>query len=57
MATAFHNMEFDYPKPIVDLDKSGKIAREKIWGHRKNELVKKEKQRILSRHVRRKTGR
>lgn len=50
---AFHNVEFDYPKPIVDLQTSGKIARQKIWGHRKNELVKKEKQRILKTHTRR----
>ena len=50
---AFHNVEFEYPKPIVDLQTSGKIARQKIWGHRKNELVKKEKQRILQTHTRR----
>lgn len=50
---AFPNLEFDYPKPIVDLQTSGKIARQKIWGHRKNELVKKEKQRILQIHTRR----
>jgi deoxyribodipyrimidine photo-lyase len=50
---AFHNVDFDYPKPIVDLQTSGKIARQKIWGHRKNELVKKEKQRILKTHTRR----
>lgn len=53
MDKAFHNVELDYPKPIVDLEKSGKIARHKIWGHRKNELVKKEKQRILQTHTRR----
>ena len=53
MDKALHNVEFDYPKPIVDLQTSGKIARQKIWGHRKNELVKKEKQRILKTHTRR----
>ncbi|HAP70589.1 MAG TPA: deoxyribodipyrimidine photolyase, partial [Flavobacteriales bacterium] len=55
MDKAFGALQLDYPKPLVNLEKSGKIARAKIWGHRKNELVKKEKQRILSRHVRRKT--
>jgi deoxyribodipyrimidine photo-lyase len=56
MDKVFHALQLDYPKPLVDLEKSGKIAREKIWGHRKNEIVKKEKQRILNRHVRRKTN-
>jgi deoxyribodipyrimidine photo-lyase len=41
-----------YPLPIVDLQVSGKIAREKIWGHRKNLQVKKEGKRILHTHVR-----
>ena len=43
----------DYPEPIVDLSISGKIARKKIWGHRSNEIVKKENQRILRTHTRR----
>ena len=42
----------DYPFPIVNLEESGKIAREKIWGHRKGQKVKKESQRILKTHVR-----
>ncbi len=42
----------DYPHPIVDLESSGKTAREKIWGHRKHQLVKQEKGRILNTHVR-----
>ncbi len=42
----------DYPAPIVDLKESGKRARDKIWGHRKNELVKKDSQRILAMHTR-----
>ena len=44
----------DYPAPLVDLTESGKNARQKVWGHRSNELVKKEKARILSTHTRRK---
>ena len=41
----------DYPKPIVDLKISSKKARDKIWGHMKNEKVKSEKKRILKTHV------
>ncbi|MEL7002430.1 MAG: deoxyribodipyrimidine photo-lyase [Bacteroidota bacterium] len=44
----------DYPEPIVDLVENGKKARAKIWGHRKHEMVKKERQRILNTHTRRK---
>ncbi len=43
----------DYPKPIVDLTESGKKARNKIWGHRKDPAVKSEKERILKVHTRR----
>jgi deoxyribodipyrimidine photo-lyase len=50
----FYDLQVDYPKPLVDLEESGKSARNKIWGHRKNELVKKEKKRILNTHVRKK---
>ena len=42
----------DYPKPIVDLSESGKIARKKIWGHRSHPKVIKEKERILKKHTR-----
>lgn len=41
-----------YPLPVVDLQISGKHARDKIWGHRKNALVKKDSQRILETHTR-----
>ncbi len=44
----------DYPLPIVDIESAGKEARKKIWGHRNNELVKKESSRILGKHTRRK---
>jgi len=43
----------DYPEPIVDLEVSGKVARDKIWGHRKHPLVKSEQKRILKTHTRR----
>ena len=41
----------DYPKPIVDLKTSAKMARDKIWGHKKHPVVKAEKNRILTTHV------
>ncbi len=42
----------EYPEPLVDLQKSGKLARDKIWGHRKHEAVKAEKKRIVKTHTR-----
>ena len=48
----FLELDCYYPNPIVDLEKSGKYAREKIWGHRENLLVQKENKRILKIHVR-----
>ena len=42
----------DYPKPVVDLQESGKHARNKIWGHRKNQAVKEDSKRILATHTR-----
>jgi deoxyribodipyrimidine photo-lyase len=44
----------DYPFPIVDIELAAKEARKAIWGHRSNELVKKENLRILYKHTRRK---
>lgn len=42
----------DYPLPLFDLEESAKSARLKIYGHRKNELVQKEKKRIIRVHTR-----
>ena len=41
----------DYPMPIVDLQQSSRIARDKIWGHKKHPVVQKEKKRLLQTHV------
>ncbi|TYB74488.1 deoxyribodipyrimidine photo-lyase [Bizionia gelidisalsuginis] len=41
----------DYPLPIVDLQESARMARDKIWGHRKHPAVQKEKIRLLQIHV------
>ncbi|MFT4661178.1 MAG: deoxyribodipyrimidine photo-lyase [Patiriisocius sp.] len=43
----------DYPQPIVDLKESARIARDKIWGHKKHPAVQKEKNRLLNTHVNR----
>ncbi len=43
----------NYPEPIINIELAGKFAREKIWGHRKNELVKEESRKILYTHTRR----
>ncbi len=42
----------DYPKPIVDLQMSARIARDKIWKHREHPAVKEDRVRILETHVR-----
>jgi len=42
----------DYPFPIVDLQKSARIARDKIWSHREHPEVKNDSKRILTTHVR-----
>jgi deoxyribodipyrimidine photo-lyase len=44
----------DYPTPIIDLTITGKNAREKIWSHRKEDVVKIENNKILKKHTRRK---
>ncbi|TRX57575.1 deoxyribodipyrimidine photo-lyase [Fulvivirga sp. M361] len=49
---AFSGTTLDYPAPLVDLQKTGKKARAKIWGHRKELKVKKENQRIIKLHTR-----
>ncbi|WP_418649649.1 deoxyribodipyrimidine photo-lyase/cryptochrome family protein [Tenacibaculum aestuariivivum] len=41
----------DYPLPIVNQKESAKLARDKIWGHKKHPAVQKEKNRILNTHV------
>ncbi|MBC8109811.1 MAG: deoxyribodipyrimidine photo-lyase/cryptochrome family protein, partial [Verrucomicrobia bacterium] len=41
----------DYPAPIVDFAVSNKVAKEKLYAHKKEPTVKKEKERILQQHV------
>lgn len=40
-----------YPYPIIDLETNTKLAKERIWGHRKTSEVKQGKERILKRLV------
>lgn len=53
MEQQFYNFELGkyYPNPIVDLKKTAKEARDKIWAHRDHPSVVKEAKRILYKHV------
>jgi deoxyribodipyrimidine photo-lyase len=42
----------DYPMPIVNLQNSARVARDKIWKHREHPAVKEDRVRILETHVR-----
>jgi len=44
----------DYPYPIVDVEVTCKQASEKMWSFKKTSTVKKEGERILSKHTQRK---
>ncbi len=41
----------DYPLPLIDIDAAGKLARNKIWGHRNHPLVQTESKRIVVKHT------
>ena len=53
MEAALYNFELgvDYPKPIIDLEAMHKKASQILWNLKKNTLVKKESNRILSKHT------
>ncbi|WP_223271635.1 cryptochrome/deoxyribodipyrimidine photo-lyase family protein [Colwellia hornerae] len=42
----------NYPSPMVDINETGKIARDLLWGFRQRFTTKKEGQRIVAKHVR-----
>lgn len=46
----FH-LNMDYPFPIINFDENTKIAKERIWGHRKTDKVKASKKQILEKHT------
>lgn len=43
----------DYPEPIVDLEQSYRHARDRLWALKSEPLIRKERERILNRHVER----
>jgi deoxyribodipyrimidine photo-lyase len=45
----------DYPLPIVDIEVTGKYAREHLWAVKKSKDVQKQNERILHIHTKRKT--
>ena len=47
----------DYPDPIVDLKTSFQQAKEQLWRLKSTEGVKRERERILSRHIERRISR
>ena len=47
----------DYPDPIVDLKTSYQEAKEQLWRLKSTEGVKRERERILSRHIERRVSR
>ncbi|RUO39493.1 deoxyribodipyrimidine photolyase [Pseudidiomarina aestuarii] len=54
MEQALYNCRLgkDYPEPIIDLTERAKIARDLLWGYRKQSSVKEEGKRIVQTHVR-----
>ena len=52
MEKELHRISNDYPNPIVDLTAVAKVARDKIWGHRKHEDVRADSKRIVALHTR-----
>ncbi|MCP9770966.1 deoxyribodipyrimidine photolyase [Lacihabitans sp. LS3-19] len=54
MEQSFYGLEIgkDYPKPVVEIDLAAKLARDKFWGHKKSDAVKKKKLKIIETHVR-----
>lgn len=47
----FLGSDYNYPNPIVSVEESGKIARDKIWGHKKDPKVLAESYRIIKKHT------
>lgn len=46
----------DYPAPVVAPEENARIARERLWSHRANPVVKAENGRILATHTRQTVG-
>jgi deoxyribodipyrimidine photo-lyase len=52
MDIVFNEIDLNYPDPVVDLAETARVARDKIWGHRKDPMVQYERQRIIKKHTR-----
>ena len=54
MEQQFYQFELgkDYPHPMIDIEITGKIARDLLWGFRKRADSKSEGRRIVAKHVR-----
>jgi deoxyribodipyrimidine photo-lyase len=52
MEKQFYDGASDYPTPRVDLETYPRNSRQKLWAHRRDSLVKSEKNRILTLHTR-----
>ncbi len=57
MEKQFYHINDEYPDPIVDLQSSASVAREKIWKHRTHPSVLKHRPHILLTHTRNPTSR
>ncbi len=53
MEETFYGFSYgiDYPERIVDIAETRRIALQKLYGHRKSDLARAEKERILERHT------
>lgn len=52
MEKQLYNINSDYPEPLIDVPTSAKLARDKIWGHRKHPKVLEHQQHIIKLHTR-----
>ena len=52
MDKIFYQLNYNYKTPIVDLISSGRLARAKVWDHRRTKEVKLENKRIIHTHTR-----
>jgi len=52
MDKIFYNIDNSYPAPLINLEESGRIARDKIWAFKKTAAVRKDGQRIIKIHTR-----
>tara|TARA_B100000900_G_scaffold106510_1_gene88431 strand:- start:1899 stop:3362 length:1464 start_codon:yes stop_codon:yes gene_type:complete len=49
---SFYGIKEHFKNPEIDIINSAKLSRKKLWGHRSNDLVKKENLRLIKKHTR-----